>query len=108
MLETIYQLTQTPAKLIEKVVDDQHVAINHMILPAGDALPEHSTNSHVYMIVTKGEITLSLSDQPAHVYQSGTIINIPFDLKMNAINQRDQTTELVVVKSPHPRDMIKT
>jgi quercetin dioxygenase-like cupin family protein len=73
-----------------------------MILPNGDALPEHYSNSNVYMIVTNGIITLQLDDQEKHSYEKGSIINIPYKTKMNVFNDSCDPTEIFVVKSPAP------
>jgi quercetin dioxygenase-like cupin family protein len=105
------QLTFTTAsstKLIEKILEDDHAAINHMILPKGDSLPEHYSNSNVYMIVTQGTITIQLSEQPNHEYPSGSIICIPYNTKMNASNQHDEILEFFVVKAPSPKTMMKS
>jgi quercetin dioxygenase-like cupin family protein len=102
MLEKLYSYSLSPEKTIEKIVDDENVNINHMILPNGDALPEHYSNSNVYMIVTNGIITLQLDDQEKHSYEKGSIINIPYKTKMNVFNDSCDLTEIFVVKSPAP------
>jgi quercetin dioxygenase-like cupin family protein len=103
MIEKKFLFQQADNKLIERVVDDNNVNINHMILPKGDALPEHYSNSNVYMIVVGGNITLKLDDQEEHVYPSGSILNIPYKTKMNVFNQHDEILEFFVVKAPSPK-----
>ncbi len=104
MIEKTYNFTRTPEKIIERIVDDENVAINHMVLNKGEALPEHYSNSNVYMIIIRGTITLQLGDQPAHSYQAGTIVNIPYNVRMNVSNQQEETLEFFVVKAPGPRN----
>ncbi|NPV82560.1 MAG: cupin domain-containing protein [Candidatus Aminicenantes bacterium] len=108
MIEKTYNFTRTDDKVIEKIIADDNVNINHMVLNKGQALPEHFSNSNVYMIVIRGRVTLQLADQPAHHYPAGTIINIPYNIKMNVSNQQDDTLEFFVVKAPSPSAFEKT
>ena len=48
------------------------MGINHMVLGKSDVLPEHYSNSNVYMIVIRGQVTLRLNEQEEHVYPSGS------------------------------------
>ncbi|MDN5277692.1 MAG: hypothetical protein PWR01_1657 [Clostridiales bacterium] len=50
MVEKKFVFQQVDDKVIERIVDDENVNINHMILKKGDALPQHYSNSNVYMI----------------------------------------------------------
>jgi quercetin dioxygenase-like cupin family protein len=66
-------------------------------------LPEHYSNSNVYMIVVRGTLTLQLDEQEPHKYGKGNIINIPFHTKMNVNNKDEEVLELFVMKAPNPR-----
>ncbi len=101
-IETLYNFKQTDSKLVERIIEDKNVGINHMVLNRGEALPEHYTNSNVYMIIVRGQITLQLAEQEAHRYPAGSIINLPYNVKMNASNQDEATLEFFVIKSPSP------
>lgn len=103
MVEKPYNYTLTDGKLVERILEDDNVGINHMVLPKGAALPEHYSNSHVYMVVVRGRVTLQLDEQEEHHYPAGTIINIPYRTKMNVFNQDDDILELFVVKAPSPK-----
>ncbi|NLT18184.1 MAG: Cupin domain protein [Firmicutes bacterium ADurb.Bin080] len=103
MLEKVYKVTGGDNKVIEIVINDENVHYNHMILPAGQGLPLHRTNSNVYMFVVRGTLTISLADNPAQVYEKGTIINIPNGIEMNARNEHSEVLELTVVKAPAPQ-----
>ncbi len=105
MIEKKYMYTLSDSKVIERIVSDDNVDINHMILRKTEALPEHYSNSHVYMIVVRGNVTLRLDDQEEHIYASGSIINIPFQTKMNVSNSCDDVLEFFVVKAPSPKQM---
>lgn len=103
MVEKIYAYSNVDTKNIEKVVDDNHIMINHMTFSEGEGLTEHYSNSNVYMIVIRGTVTLSLNDQEAHRYSQGQIINIPYHTKMNVNNFDKDILEIFVIKSPNPR-----
>lgn len=103
MIEKTYNFKLTSEKLIERTVDDDNLAINHMVLNKGEALPEHFSNSNVYLIIVRGKMTIQLAEQEPHFYEAGVIVNVPFNIKMNISNQNPETLEFFVVKSPNPR-----
>ena len=107
MIETKFSYQVTDEKLIEKVIDDEYVNINHMVLPKGDALPLHYSNSIVHMIVVRGYVTLVLDGLPANTYGAGSILNIPYNTHMDVSNRQDEITELFVIKAPNPRNYKK-
>ena len=104
MLEKIYDFSKEDTKNIEKLIDDDHLLLNHMILPKNTGLPEHYSNSNVYMIVVRGILSLQLEDQELQHYENGHIINIPYNTKMNVNNFNDEVLEFFVVKSPNPKN----
>ena len=78
-----------------------------MLLPRDTGLPEHYSNSNVYMIIIRGTMTIKLNEEEANVHEKGAILNIPFNTKMNVNNYKDEVLEFFVVKAPNPRDMVK-
>ncbi|KXZ39505.1 hypothetical protein SAMN05661008_00309 [Alkalithermobacter thermoalcaliphilus JW-YL-7 = DSM 7308] len=107
MIEKIYNFSDASEKLIEKIIDDENVVLNHMILTKGTALPEHYSNSNVYMIIVRGTMTIQLDDETPNTHKAGSILNIPFNTKMNVSNSHDEILEFFVVKAPNPKDMPK-
>ena len=105
MLEQRFAFAVTDEKVIERIIEDDNAAINHMVLRKGEALPEHYSNSNVYMIVARGEITLRLGEQEPHAYPRGSIVTIPYRTKMNVYNAQELVTEIFVIKSPSPKMM---
>lgn len=105
MLEKTYRFARTDSKTIEKVVDDERVNINHIVLAPGEAVPVHVSNSYVHQIVVRGELSLSLEDGTVERHQAGTIVSVPFNLKMAIRNEGSDILEFFVVKAPNPRDM---
>jgi quercetin dioxygenase-like cupin family protein len=104
MLEKVYNFSTEDIKNIEKIINDEPVMINHMVLPKGTGLPEHYSNSNVYMIIIRGNMTLKLNEQEPQQYSYGRIINIPYNTKMNVNNFDKGILEFFVVKSPNPRN----
>lgn len=103
MIEQVFHLTQGDAKTIEKVVMDENLHYMHMILNKGEGLPEHYSNSTVYMAVLRGTLTIGLGGQEDHAYPKGALLKIPFDTKMNVRNLHADVLELTVVKAPAPQ-----
>lgn len=105
MIEALFNYSVSNEKAIEKIIEDDHLAINHMVLRKSEALPEHYSNSNVYMVVVRGQVTLRLDEQDERSYPIGSIINIPHKTKMNVYNLQDDVMEIFVVKAPSPKQM---
>ncbi|MPM72631.1 hypothetical protein SDC9_119607 [bioreactor metagenome] len=103
MLEKIYEFKRLNEKVVEKLIDDENLALNHMVFTKGTGLPEHYSNSNVYIVVIRGNLTLKLGEQEPHKYSEGQIVNIPYNIKMNVNNFDDDILEIFVIKSPNPR-----
>lgn len=104
MIEQIFELAKGNEKVIEKVVFDENVHYLHMIFNKDEGLPEHFSNSNVYMTVIRGKLSIGLNDQEIHEYEAGTLLKIPFQTKMNVNNLHLETLELIVVKAPAPQN----
>jgi len=106
-MSKIYNYSVTNEKVIEKVIEDENVGLNHMVLPSKTGLPVHVANSNVYMVVARGAITAVLDDGPAATVNAGSILTIPYGTKMQITNDLEATVELIVVKAPSPLKMGK-
>ena len=91
--------------LMEKIVDDERVNINHIAVLPGQAVPTHVSNSWVHQIVVRGTLSLSLEGEPFNHHPAGSIVAVPFNKKMVIQNQGSEVLEFFVVKAPSPRDM---
>jgi quercetin dioxygenase-like cupin family protein len=105
MIEKTYAFAKTDAQTMEKIVDDERVNINHIVVEPGKSVVTHVSNSYVHQIVLRGTLSLSLEDGAFNHYPAGTIIAVPFNQKMSIQNQGTETLEFFVVKAPNPRDM---
>ncbi len=102
MYEKCYEFHHSEDYLVEKIIQDEDVHVNHMIFKQHEGLPTHKSNSSVYMIVIRGILSLKLEEQDFHEYSSGCIVNIPFGLRMDVNNLHEETLELFVLKAPSP------
>ena len=103
-METLYKFQSSAAKLIEKIVDDDLATINHVILAAGDSLPEHLSISNTYFIIVQGTIMLKIGDEKAKSYEKGSIIYFPHNTKINVANGSSGILEIFAVKVPNPKN----
>ncbi|HKM07136.1 MAG TPA: cupin domain-containing protein [Sphaerochaeta sp.] len=103
MLEKIISFTIPQKKVIEQLVGDDEVMINHIALEKGDTVPIHFSDSNVYLIVVQGTITFIFDDQKANHHTKGSIVKVPFHTKMNISNTHDELGEFFIIKAPHPR-----
>lgn len=103
MVEQVFQLSRGNEKAVEKVIFDDNLHYLHMVFNKEEGLPEHSTNSNVYMTVVRGRLSIGLNDQVKHEYEAGTLLKIPYQTKMNVKNQHEETLELIIVKAPAPK-----
>ena len=104
MVEQIFKLTRDDKKAVEKVIFDENVHYLHMVFNKNEGLPEHLSNSNVYMTVIRGKLSIELDNQEVHVYEAGTLLVIPINTKMNVKNLHSETLELIIVKAPAPNN----
>lgn len=104
MVEQIFKLARGNEKAVEKVVFDENVHYLHMVFNTNEGLPEHFSNSNVYMTVVRGRLSIGLDAQEIHEYEAGTLLKIPFQTKMNVRNMHPETLELIIVKAPAPKN----
>lgn len=103
MVEQIFSLSRGNEKAVEKVIFDENLHYLHMVFNKTEGLPEHFSNSNVYMTVVRGKLSIGLNDQEIHEYEAGTLLKIPFQTKMNVKNLHEETLELIIVKAPAPK-----
>jgi quercetin dioxygenase-like cupin family protein len=102
LVEKTFKITIGNERNIEKVIQDENIHYIHMVFGKDEGLPEHFSNSTVYMTVVRGILSVSLDEQEIHKYQAGTVLKIPFQTKMNVSNKDVDVLELIVVKAPAP------
>lgn len=105
MNEERFSYTQTDDLTLERIIDDERVNINHIVVPPGECVPVHVSNSWVHKIVVRGTLSLSLEDKPFNDHPVGSIVAVPFDHKMDIRNRGTEVLEFFIVKAPNPRSM---
>jgi quercetin dioxygenase-like cupin family protein len=104
MIEQVFNMSIGNKKTVEKVIQDDNIHYLHMIFNKDEGLPEHFSNSNVYMTVLRGTLSIGLDEQEIHQYEAGSVLKIPFNTKMNVNNYNEQVLELIVVKAPAPKN----
>lgn len=102
MVEKVFKYSTSDEKAVEKIIMDENINYIHMVFNKGQGLPEHFSNSNVYMTVIRGTLSIRLDEQEIHEYGKGDILQVPHNTKMNVNNFHDEVLELIVVKSPAP------
>ncbi len=100
MVEKTYEFAVTDEKKIERIISDENIDLNHVVLTEGESLPEHFSNSNVYLVIVRGKISIGLNDEEANAYGKGSILNVPYNTKMNISNPDRDVLELFIIKSP--------
>ena len=102
MIEQIFKMSISDDKAVERVIQDENIHYIHMVFNKNEGLPEHLSNSNVYMTVVRGTLSIGLNDQTVQQYDKGTLLKIPVNTKMNVKNLSENVLELIVVKAPAP------
>ncbi len=103
MTHQVYSLTKGDGKVVEKVLIDENIHYLHLILPQSDGLPEHFSNSFVYLTVLRGTLSIRLEEGDTKQYPDGTLLKIPVGTKMDIRNLDEKVLELIIVKAPAPK-----
>ena len=96
MIEQIYEMSTGDEKAVERVIQDENIHYIHMVFNKDEGLPEHFSNSNVYMTVVRGTLSIGLNDQTVHQYDKGTLLKIPVNTKMNVKNLFENVQELLL------------
>ena len=62
MIEQIHEMSTGDEKAIERVIQDENIHYLHMVFNKEEGLPEHFSNSNVYMTVVRGTLSIGLND----------------------------------------------
>lgn len=104
MIEKVFKYSTGDEKAVEKIIMDENINYIHMVFNKDEGMPEHFSNSNVYMTVLRGKLSIGLGDQGDNVYEKGDILEIPYNIKMNVRNLHDEVLELIVLKAPAPKN----
>ncbi len=104
MIEEVFKFSHGNDRIVEKIIQDENIHFIHMVFNKDEGLPEHFSNSVVYMTVLRGELSIGLDAQDVQVYAAGSILKIPYNTKMNVKNLDQELLELIIVKAPVPKN----
>ena len=107
MIEKVYNYSTRDEKAVEKIIMDDNLNYIHMVFNKNEGMPEHFSNSNVYMTILRGTLSIGLDEQEVHEYKKGEILEIPYNVKMNVKNLHDETLELIVIKAPAPKNYVE-
>ena len=107
MIEEVLKYYTGDETKVEKLIMDENINYIHMTFTSGEGLPEHFSNSNVYMTVLRGKLSIQLDTQEDHIYEKGSILQIPFNVKMNVRNKHEEVLEILVIKAPAPKNYKK-
>lgn len=107
MVEKVLHYYTGDETKVEKIILDENINYIHMTFEKDQGLPEHYSNSNVYMTVLRGTLSIKLNDQDTHEYTKGDILMIPFETKMNVGNKHEEILEIQVIKAPAPKNYPK-
>jgi quercetin dioxygenase-like cupin family protein len=99
MIETVYAYSTEDATAVERIVGGPQVRINHLSLAIGELVDPHKTAESAHMIITRGELGLTLDDQEEHIYAEGAIVGVPEGTLLGIRNSGKTTMHLFVIKS---------
>ncbi|MEA5003371.1 MAG: hypothetical protein VB081_07715 [Christensenella sp.] len=60
MVEQIFKLSKGNDKAVERIIFDENVHYLHMVFNKSEGLPEHFSNSNVYMTIVRGILSIGL------------------------------------------------
>lgn len=107
MVEEVFMMSTEDKTVVEKMILEENLHYIHMVFTKDKGLPLHYSNAIVHMTVVRGKLSIALGEQDVKVYEAGTLLKIPFDVKMNVKNKHDETLELIVIKAPGPKVPVK-
>ena len=107
MIEEVFKMSMEDKTIVEKLILEDDLHYIHMVFTKDKGLPLHYSNAVVHMTVVRGKLSITLGDQDVKVYEVGTLLKSPCDVKMNVRNEHDEALELIVVKAPGPKKPVK-
>jgi len=102
MIEKVYKYSTDDNKIVEKIILDDNLNYIHMVFNKDEGMPEHNSNSNVYITVLRGKLSLRLNDESINYYEKSNVVKIPKGIKMNIKNLDNEVLELIIVKAPAP------
>lgn len=97
-MEKVYTYTQTETEVFENIFKEEKLLMNHVVVPPGKIFPKHPTDAQVYVLIAKGELSLSIEDKAVKVFGVGQVVHIPKHVNSELGNRGNSQLELFVIK----------
>lgn len=107
MVEEVFKMSTGDKTVVEKLILEDDLNYIHMVFEKGKGLPLHYSNAVVHMTVIRGILSITLGDKKTKVYEKGTLLRIPYNVKMNVRNENAEVLELIVIKAPGAKHPVK-
>lgn len=101
MVEEIFKLSvPSNEKVVKNVISNEDFNYLQIVLNKGDKLAKYLSNANTYITVVRGTLSISLDKQELHQYNTGILLKIPINTKIDMKNLHDDVLELIVIKVP--------
>jgi quercetin dioxygenase-like cupin family protein len=107
VIEEVFKMSTGDKTAVEKLILEDDLNYIHMVFERGKGLPLHYSNAVVHITVVRGRLSITLGDEKTKVYERGTLLRIPYDIKMNVRNEENEILELIVIKAPGAKHPVK-
>ncbi|MDD5711795.1 MAG: cupin domain-containing protein [Smithellaceae bacterium] len=90
---------------VASIADESYLQINMVCLAGGQEVPLHTTNSTVTISVLYGTGSFYVGEQRVPM-SPGKLLRIPYRTLMSITNDAAERMAFLVIKTPHPREMV--
>lgn len=97
-MEKVYQYTITEQEIFENIFKDEKLLMNHVVVQPGKMFPKHLTDAIVYILITQGELSITIGNNEPKTFKAGQLVNVPKGVNTELGNKSEKTLELFVIK----------
>ena len=97
-MEKLYQYTITDQEIFENIFKDEKLLMNHVVVQPGKVFPKHPTDAIVYVLITQGELSVTIENNEPKTFKAGQLVDIPKGVSAELANRGEKFLELFVVK----------
>lgn len=101
MAAKLFNYSLEQKDLFENILKDENIMLNHVVIESGKFFPKHPTDAHVYIIIVKGELSVTLNDDTKNIYKKGDVVEVEKGIESELGNESDDFTEAFVIKIGH-------
>lgn len=87
-----------------KLVDEKYLQLMQAALKPGQSVPQHNANSHVHILVVRGELVINLAGTEIFA-KEGSLVPVIHKTQMNIKNQSGRDASFLIIKTPNPSEM---